>query len=254
MMRDTDEPHRSFSTTIWSLVGRASQGSEEEQRKALDQLVRRYRPALREHLIHRRNLPADTADDLLQEFLLNKVIERDILAKVVPGSGKFRYFLLTSLDRFRISAFRHAHAGTRSSRGQVSIDQAIDVAGEAPASQNAFDIAWARQLLSSTIEKMRQKCQSSGRLDVWDVCQGRLLNPLLHGNEPISYDELVARHGLVSPGQASNLLVTAKRMLRKALRDLIAEYEPNEAMIDEEIADLLHILSAKMQDQEGGIR
>jgi DNA-directed RNA polymerase specialized sigma24 family protein len=243
MTREPNEPYQCFSTTIWSLVGRASHGNDEQQKQALDQLVRRYRPALCAHLIHRWNLQGHSAEDLLQQFLLNKIVEREILNKVVPRVGKFRYFLLRSLDRFCVSAFRHERTRARFTHGAVPIDQAIEEAEEAAEPQNVYDVAWARQLLSSTIESMRNKCQSSGRLDVWDVCQGRLLDPLLHGAAPVPYDELVARHGLVSPGQAANLLVTAKRMFRKALRDLIAEYEPNEAMVDEEVADLLRILS-----------
>jgi DNA-directed RNA polymerase specialized sigma24 family protein len=243
MTRETDPSYHSFSTTIWSLVGRARRGDGEEQKKALDQLLRRYLPALRAYLVHRKHLQVAFADDLLQEFLLNKVVERDIIGKAVPGIGRFRYFLLKSLDHFLVSEHRRTHTKARFADGVVPIDETIDAAEARPEPQNAFDVAWAKQLLSDTVESMRKKCDSIGRPDVWDVFQGRLLDPLLHGAEPASYAGLVARHHLVSPDKASNLRVTARRMFVSTLRDQIAEYEPDEVMVDEEIADLMRILS-----------
>jgi hypothetical protein len=65
----------------------------------------------------------------------------------------------------------------------------------------------------------------------------------MEGAEPLDYATLVERFNLASPTQASNLLVTATRSFRKALREVIGEYEPDEKAVDEEIADLLRVLS-----------
>jgi hypothetical protein len=50
-----------FPTTHWSLVARAGQDGGDARREALDQLLRRYLPALRAHLIFGRRMPPEDA-------------------------------------------------------------------------------------------------------------------------------------------------------------------------------------------------
>ena len=82
----------------------------------------------------------------------------------------------------------------------------------------------------------------SGRADVWGVFQCRLLDPSLQGTAPVDYEELVARFGLQSPSQASNVLVTAKRTFARALRSVVGEYALGDDEIDAEIRELREIL------------
>jgi hypothetical protein len=104
-------------------------------------------------------------------------------------------------------------------------------------------VAWARALLSQAISRTRDEARASGREDVWGVFETRVLDPLLRDIDPPAYEELVARFGLTSPSQASNLLVTGKRMFARNLRALVAEYAKEDADIDQEIAELTEILS-----------
>ena len=244
MAKEADGPHRCFSTTIWSLVDRAGHGGGEEQRKALDQLLQRYRPALKAHLVHRHRLEDANADDLLQDFFVKKVLEKDLIGKAFKSYGRFRNFLLVSLDRFCISEYRHARTKKEQyASGGIPIDEGIEYSAGNARPRNPFEVEWAKQLLSDTVKKMQQNCVISGQSDVWDIFQGRMLDPILLGAEPVSYQRLVEQHGLVSPDQASDLRSTAKRKFRATLREVIGEYEPDEEMIDEEIADMIRILS-----------
>jgi len=70
-----------------------------------------------------------------------------------------------------------------------------------------------------------------------------LLGPMLHHAEPLPYEQLVEKFRLASPAQASNLLITARRMFVRVLRAVIGEYEPDEKAIDAEIAELMEQLS-----------
>ena len=79
--------------------------------------------------------------------------------------------------------------------------------------------------------------------DVWGVFECRLLAPMLDGAEPMPYEALVERFALRSPAQASNVLITGKRMFERALRAVVGEYAADEAEVDEEIAELRQILS-----------
>ena len=90
---------------------------------------------------------------------------------------------------------------------------------------------------------MQRECELTERPDVWGVFEARLLAPLLHDALAAPYEQLVERFGFASPAQASNVLMTAKRMFVRAVRATIGEYELEDEQIDEEIADLHRILA-----------
>jgi DNA-directed RNA polymerase specialized sigma24 family protein len=232
---------RHFPSTRWSLVGRAAQEGTAEQRKALADLLTRYMPALRAHLILRKGFDLHQAEDLMQGFLLNKVLEHSLISAARRDRGKFRSFLLTSLDRFVVSQIRHERRCKRYSANVVSFDE---VPGLEPASQeslDAFDVAWARELLAEALKRMQQEC--TNRPEVWGVFEARLLAPMLYDVPPMRYEQLIERFNLESPVRATNLLVTAKRMFVRVLRAMIAEYEPDELKIDLEIEALQKALA-----------
>src|SRR4051812_38640775 len=88
-----------FPMTQWSLVARAGQPPA-EARAALDVLLRRYAPALRAHLLLDRRMSGDRskAEDVLQGFVADKVLERNLIALADRERGRFRTFLLAALD------------------------------------------------------------------------------------------------------------------------------------------------------------
>jgi DNA-directed RNA polymerase specialized sigma24 family protein len=233
-----------FPTTHWSLVGRAGRDADEDRREALGELLVRYLPALRAHLIYGKQLSPDDADDLLQEFVAGKILEKNLIGRADAQLGKFRTFLLTALDRFLIDRFRERAAQKRSpgeGRAQVLGDQADLL--KSPASCDAFDVAWARNVIAQTVDAMRQQCEAAGRMDVWGVFECRLLDPLMNGAEPVEYEAMVERFGFQSPSQASNVLVTAKRMFARLMRSVIGEYALGTEEIESEIRDLMEVLA-----------
>jgi len=234
-----------FPTTAWSLVERA--GHEGQcQREALGQLLARYLPALVAHLVFRRGFHPEVADDMVQEFITGKIVEKDLIARADQELGKFRTFLLTALDRFLVDSIRARQAKKRMPDGGrlVSIgDRADRLQGEAGPSE-AFDVAWARGVLEEALGRMQQQCESSGRPEVWGIFECRVLEPVLSGAEPAGYDELVERFGLQSPSQASNVLITAKRMYARTLRSVVGEYAYDDGEIESEIEELREVLAA----------
>jgi hypothetical protein len=77
---------------------------------------------------------------------------------------------------------------------------------------------------------------------VWGVFEARLLGPLLHGAEPTDYEELVGRFGLASAAQASNVLMTGKRMFARIIRAVVGEYALGDEEIESEIRELYAVL------------
>ena len=99
-MNDDSVQPRTFPTTDWSWV----------HGKALDNLLQQYRSALRAHLVFRMRVDRNRADDLVQGFIAEKILQRDLLAQADPAKGKFRALLVKSLERYTIDQFRKDRA------------------------------------------------------------------------------------------------------------------------------------------------
>lgn len=234
-----------FSQTDWSLVRRIGRAGTEGKREALGQLMTSYLPALRAHLVYRKGFSPDEADDLLQDFVVNKIIEKDLVAQARHEAGKFRTFLLTALNRFVINRIRDQKAKKRSPERGAVVLMGDDVehiqSDEEP--EQALHAAWAHGVISEALRRMQAQCESSGRSDVWGVFQCRIVAPILEGSQPVDYRELIERFGFQSPAQASNVLATAKRMYARTIRDVVGEYAQNDEEIEVEIEELKGILS-----------
>jgi DNA-directed RNA polymerase specialized sigma24 family protein len=233
-----DQPqhrHQPFPTTSWSLVLRAGQ-DDTHARQALGVLLERYLPALRAHLVLYRRVPADTADDLLQGFVSQKILEQKLIARSDRARGRFRALLLSALNYYMIDETRrrrarggeHVQLGEAGEWDQFADEQPSDV----------FNAAWARQVVAEAVRRMRQECAALRRADLWTLFEHRVLRPTLYGVDPTPYEQLVPQLRLESAAQASNVLVTAKRMFARMVRGVLSESAENEEEVEEDLRDL----------------
>ena len=240
-MWEEKQPGRGFQTTQWSLIDRVRNEDSKGNRPALDELLRRYLPALRVHLRIRGAGGEHAVEDLLQGFVRSRILEANLVATASASRGKFRTLLLTSLDRYVIDQRRHASAQIRDGAREVSLSERglHDLPDNAPPTESVeFDVAWVRQVLEQTVNRVRAECESEHRPDLWKLFDARILRPAIEDVEPIAYERLVAELGFTSPSQAWNALVTVKRMFERALRSVVREYVQDEAHVDAEIRDL----------------
>jgi RNA polymerase sigma-70 factor (ECF subfamily) len=216
----------------------------QSSKPALDELLRRYLPALRVHLLYRRKVRPDAADDLLHSFIEKRVLESQLIGKADRTRGKFRTFLLTALDRFVSNEYRASQAKFRGG-GQVrSLDNEPLLepgGGEDPG--DPFDVEWARGVIREAISRMKSACQQLDRQQLWTLFDLRILSPALNGTPAPPYESLIEQFGFETPAQACNALVTAKRMFARALREVVGEYTDEREQIDGEIMDLYEILA-----------
>jgi hypothetical protein len=77
---------------------------------------------------------------------------------------------------------------------------------------------------------------------IWDMFRLRLLDPVFEDAAPPPYEELIARFGLRSPTDASNLLLSGKRIFKMHLGRVIQEYAEQDAATAAEIQDLEEFL------------
>ncbi len=247
-------PERTFPSTHWSVVNKAAHEHGQPQRPVLAELLRRYLPALRAHLLIRRRVDRDEVDDVLQGFVSSKVLESDLIGRADRAKGKFRSFLLTALDRYVVSRQRHDHAQKRGAGVTDRLDSEFELAGPGGESAggggdaDAFDVEWARQLLREALARARAQCESDGRTDVWGVFESRVLKPALEGAEPPAYEHIVERYGYKSPSQMWNAVRTGKQIFARVLRAVIAEYAESDEQIETELRDLREICARLPQD------
>jgi DNA-directed RNA polymerase specialized sigma24 family protein len=235
-----------FPSTHWSVIALATGASAPAAHAALGNLLTRYMPALKAHLVITRRLNPHTADDLLQGFIAERVLDRKLLAKADHARGRFRAFLVTCLNRYVYDMLRREgsakrHPGLGNLVPLEFLDEK-DVTSRQPTECDAFDLAWARQVLADALERMRMACEQSLRPDLWSLFQARIVAPATEGIEPISYQQLTRTFHYVSVAQATNALVTAKRMYARMLRAVVAEYVP-EPEVDDELCRLKRILA-----------
>jgi RNA polymerase sigma-70 factor (ECF subfamily) len=235
---DSERRAIEFPTTHWTLVGKAGDPSSKHQAEALAKLLRTYLPALKTYLVRAKRFPEERADDLVQDFISVKVLDKNVVAEANRESGRFRSYILTILDNFARSQWRKQSAAKRGA-GRVS---SLDDLPAGTADSNSVDpartlaVEWARSVVQQATTRMQRECLAKSRTDIWAVFEAKVLR-----TGSASLAQLTERHGLGDSAQASNLLVTAKRMYHRNLRSVVGEYA-REDEIDREIAELQDIL------------
>ncbi len=228
-----------FPTTHWSFITALQQADDASQRRMLGAFLVRYLPVFRQHLRQRfPTVDEHSREDILQGFVTDRILERQILSHVADSKGRLRSFLRVCLNHFAISMLRKSPLEQRGgSDPYASIEEqlAVDEPGA-----TSFDIAWADQLLTEAMLAMKDDCAEHGRQDIWDVFDFRVLRPALTGAPLFSGKELGDKLGLTEK-QIANRLVTAKRMLQRKLEDAVREYAVSTAEVDEELRDLMRI-------------
>jgi DNA-directed RNA polymerase specialized sigma24 family protein len=231
--------------TRWSAVARAGGRQHDAWISDLDTLARLYRPVLVRHVVVHLRVPSDQAEDLVQSFLVEKVLDENVLRHASPERGRLRAFMLKVFSNFVRSRLREQQARKRrpTSPDAERLEDLPELLSPEAAPGASFDTRWACHVLSRTLERMRVECQCNGRQVLWDLLEARTFAPVFEGAAPLPYEELVVRFGLRSPSEASNLLVTAKRMFARLLREIVRETVSRDALVDEEMMELKRVLA-----------
>lgn len=98
---------RIFATTHWSVVQKAKDGDSEPARHALETLCAAYWFPIYVY-VRRKGYPPHDAQDLTQEFFA-QLIAKGTLQAADRERGKFRSFLLGTLDHFVAREWTRAH-------------------------------------------------------------------------------------------------------------------------------------------------
>lgn len=236
-----------FEETRWTEIGKVRTGDPHEKQQVLERLCERYWKPVYSYLRF-RGQSHDSALDLTQAFFTEIVFDRELIAKADRSRGRFRTLLLTALDAFVHQEHRRRRAQKRSPAGGVSSlfdeeGEVLAVCSKAATPEDAFAFAWAAALVQEVVAHVGAECLADGLQPHWRAFEARVLDPLLRGSEPVDPAALCEELDVQSPSRISNMVITIKRRFRSALRDRIRrQLRPGED-VEEEIRELLEILS-----------
>lgn len=231
-----------FVTTQWSVVLAAGGADTTQAGDALARLCQTYWFPIYTYVRRRGHSPED-AQDLTQEFFA-RLLERKAVSTVSPDKGRFRSFLLASLNHFLSDAWDKARAQKRGAGKIVSLDadQAevwlAQTVSPDVTPERAFEQRWAIALLEEVYRKLEAEHARQGKSDLFNVLRGTLAGP---GNAA-PYAELAAKLRL-NEGAVKVAVHRLRQRYRALLRETIAETLGNESEIEEELRYLRRILA-----------
>lgn len=239
------EPPRSpiFVTTHWSIVLTASsQNDAAGAYAALGSLCRAYWYPLYAYVRRRGHSPED-AKDLTQEFFA-RLLARNGVAGVTPEKGRFRSFLLASMNHFLADEWDKARAQKRGGPGVISLDIQTAEAqfGEFPAAclspEKAFEHRWAITLLEQVYRRLEEEYIRQGRRELFDVLRGALAG----ASSSAPYAELAPRLK-ISEGAVKVAVHRLRQRYRELLRETIADTVPDPSEVEDELRHLYRALA-----------
>ena len=210
--------------------------------EALETLCRAYWYPLYAYIRRKGHSPVD-AQDLTQEFFA-RLLSRNYLNVADRNRGKFRSFLLGSLEHFLAREWTKAHAQKRGSgRSAVSFDA---MTGEGRyllepvddvTAEKIFERRWATTVLDQAMSHLRQECIENGKENLF-----RQLEGLLSGEKgEVPYAE-VAESLKMSEGAIKVVVHRLRQRYGELVRAEIAQTVVNPEQAAEELQYLFAVL------------
>lgn len=236
----------SFQTTCWTQLQDARTSDEERERLIVDDLLHRYWKPVYCYL-RKKGHSNDAAKDMTQGFFVEIVLGRRLFQEADARKGRFRSFLLTALKRYLIDLHRHesaekrSHPGTRVAWADIDLSRVPTVLpGESP--EDCFNHAWIAELLERVMLEVKRECYRNRMKEHWLIFEARVLLPIIAEKKPTPLPELCREYRIESESRASNMMITVKRRLCKALERNMLKLGENDPTLDEQVQDLLNIL------------
>jgi len=229
---------QSFATTHWSLVLAAAHGSRPDAATALATLCETYWYPLY-YYVRRRGYRAEEAQDLTQAFFA-AILEKGSLKVADPDRGRFRSFLLASLNHFLAKEWRRRSARKRGG-GKPAISLNVEFAEtryrQEPAHnltpEKAYQRRWALLLLEKALSTLRDEYAASGKAGAFER-----LSAFLGGAEHVPYEK-AARELDMTEGAVKVAVHRLRKRCRAILRAEVAQTVADPADVDEELRHLM---------------
>lgn len=232
-----------FGTTHWSVVVAAAQTDSSEAESAMERLCIAYWKPLYSYL-RRKGCNIQEAEDLSQGFFSQRVVTKLVFKGVHPERGKFRTWLLSSLQNFVKNEWNRQMAIKRGGRVEhfsLDLDHAeafyLQTQLESDAPARAFDRSWAIALLENALENFKQQYDTEHKLKLFEALQSFLPGASIQS----SYAEAA-----IKLGKSEDAIKMAASRFRKdfgrVLKDEIKRTVSTSSEVKEELYYLISLL------------
>lgn len=240
-LQDRSDGAARFDTTRWSLV--AAVGSEQSQvaNDALNELCEAYwRPIYAE--IRRRGHDALDAQDLTQDFIL-RLLRRDAFGKAEREKGRFRTYLMGSLNYFLVDVLRGRQALKRGGGGVVlpidgegGEEWILQQPAQGSTPAEMFDQNWAVVLMDRALVILRDEYHVTGREHIFAALEPYLTKE--SGAE--GYADVCEQIGL-SPRAFAVAVHRFRRRFRHCVRQQVEMTVADSSEADDEMKHLFGV-------------
>jgi RNA polymerase sigma factor (sigma-70 family) len=232
---------RNFRTTHWSVVLAARDGFGVGQ-TALETLCRSYWYPLYAY-VRRKGHDAHDAQDLTQGFF-ERFLARNYLQSVHADKGKFRSFLLASLNHYLANEWDKAQTQKRGG-GQEILSLDAELAedrydrepGHDLSPEKIFERRWAHTVLEIVLKRLRADFDVAGQVKRFDALKGFLLDE--RGALPF---EEAARQLNMNEAAVKSAVHRMRKRFREMFREEIANTVSNQEDVEDEIRHLVQAL------------
>jgi RNA polymerase sigma-70 factor (ECF subfamily) len=246
-----------FVTTNWSLVLRAgassdassdasssssSSASSSQAREAMAELCARYWYPLYAY-VRRKGCEPEEAEDLTQGFFA-RMLEHNGLAAARADKGRFRTFLLSSLQHYVCNEWARERAAKRGGRLRIV---PIDVPGaearyshepvDGNSPESIFERRWAIAVLEQALAALRAQYSAAGKEELFDT----LKVFLMRDGTVVPQSAIAATLG-VSEGAVKVAVHRLRQRFRAAMEQAIADTVSSPVEVEEEIRALFRAL------------
>jgi RNA polymerase sigma factor (sigma-70 family) len=232
---------RDFRTTHWSLVLAAGHDQSLRHGEALETLCRTYWPAIYA-FVRRRGYDEHAAKDLTQAFFA-RVLEKNYFGDADARRGRFRTFLLTSLNHFLANEWDKSQRQKRGGGATVfSLDERDEEGRflrepiDSTTPEKTFDRRWAHAVLERVLDRLQR--EFDGKEQRFEHLKIFLLEP----KGSVAYADVALRLGMTEQSVKS-AIHRMRRRYAEIFRDEIAQTVTAENEVEEEIRDLFAALS-----------
>lgn len=243
MPEKTAEAPGVFATTRWSVVRRAGSGQAAEAQIALERLCQAYWYPLY-CCVRRHGYQPSDAEDVTQAFF-EKLLRNNSIEEADPERGRFRTYLLRSLERFLHNRHRDAAAQKRGGGQVVSWDAqtaeeryAADPShGLSP--ERLFEKQWAAATVYAVMEKLRTEFVDGGKGELFDE-----LEPHLWSDETSTPYAVLSERLHMTVVALRVTVHRLKRRFTELLRSEVAETLESPELLEDELTHLTRSLTA----------
>lgn len=235
-----------FEPTRWSVVLASAKTQAPGASSALAELCKTYWQPLYA-FARRRGYDHHRSQDLIQGFFLS-LIESKSLSRVDPLKGKFRSYLLASLQNHMASEHTRENAQKRGGGMQfISLDDqdseakfnSAQYANTLPA-EMVFEREWAVAAVEAALARLEDDFKKRSKGDVFQA-----LKPYLLGDQPAgAYEQTAVALGL-SAGAVRTGVHRLRHEFRMQLRKEVAKTVESPDQIEDEMRHLRTALGAQ---------